>query len=640
LYKNYQLCKNTLEGILAIDFFLAKSLCFSINQQYDDLLFHSIMATSQALRNGHSCLKIECESEKRNWANSKTSNDAEQVIKDSGFLFPTTEQWHHYLVKINIGPNDNQPLVYDYKRLYLRRYWLFEVELSVIINKLMINQLAFDIRQGKKILDLLFTQKTTSGNNTEIDWQKVAVANALGKQFTIIAGGPGTGKTYTVTKLLAALQALSDNSLKIALLAPTGKAAQRLNESIQKAKSSMQEQQLISFVTLSTIPDTASTIHRLLGVKTGSHNFRFNKDKLLPYDVLLIDETSMIDLPLMSRLLTAIKDNCRVIMLGDADQLPPVAAGSILSDLIPIRTPSYSKFNSQQLGQLTGYDIADSNQSFDYLSVLQKSHRFDGIGEIGQLATLVINGEIHPGWHFLQQANKQIELVEPQMINHHMDKLIEQYYVPLFSPDLQLNQAFDLLSRFRFLVVTRLGEYGLNYINEYVENYLLKNNYIKENKECYPGRPIMVTKNHYQLGLFNGDIGLLWLNKQGQLYAVFPLSIQEAKYESNQGIQQSDSDVSAYDDYNAYRWLNLGRLPTVETVYAMTIHKTQGSEFSYVALILPTQDSPILSRELLYTGITRASKQLTICAHRPVWELAVERKIRRYSGLQQRIFSS
>jgi len=145
-----------------------------------------------------------------------------------------------------------------------------------------------------------------------------------------------------------------------------------------------------------------------------------------------------------------------------------------------------------------------------------------------------------------------------------------------------------------------------------------------------------VTKNHYQVGLYNGDIGLLWLNKQGQLYAVFPQVIQESTQELE---AQTDTDVTKSEDFNHFRWLNLGRLPAVETVYAMTIHKTQGSEFSHVGLILPQQDSPILSRELLYTGITRASKKLTICSDRPVWELAVKQRIRRYSGLQQHIFS-
>jgi len=617
VYKSFQQCKDKLEGVLSIDFFLARLLCRSISNDTEDLLFHSIMATSEALRNGHSCLKIKCEAEKLYWARNEVNKETDKC----GYLFPSTDCWDSYLSGCNISAEDNHPLVYDHNRLYLRRYWQFEVELGEIIKQLIANNIIINLSQAKQIIDQLFIHNPNSENSSEIDWQKIAVANALSKQFTIIAGGPGTGKTYTVTKLLAALQALSENKLSIAMVAPTGKAAQRLNESIQKSKSILQNQQLISIETLQSIPDTASTLHRLLGVISNSHNFRYNREKKLPFDCILIDETSMIDLPLMCRLLRAVKEDCRIIMLGDADQLPPVAAGSILSDLIPISKPSYSASNSQQLNQITGFDIPIAEKSYDYLTVLQKSHRFDGVGEIGQLAKLVINGEIDQSWNLLQQAKAQIQRVELQSIYSSIDSLIEQYYVPLFSASLNISDAFELLNQFRFLVVTRLGEQGLIKINEYIELYLLNNGYIKENKEFYPGRPIMVTSNHYQLGLYNGDIGVLWLNKHKQLYAVFP-----------QTSESSDTDDS-------YRWLSLGRLPAVETVYAMTIHKTQGSEFSHVALILPEQDSPILSQELLYTGITRASNKLTIFTDKLVWKLAVKHKISRYSGLKQRVFS-
>lgn len=615
MYKNFQQCKDKLDGIQSIDFFLARLVCRSINKEVEDkkddnLLFHSIMATSQALRNGHTCLKIDRESGKLNW----TTNATDRETGNKGYLFPTTADWHKYLLECKIAPDNNHPLVYDYNRLYLRRYWQFEVELSTVIKKLIDKNFPLDINHGKKIIDQLFLQNSTPVNNSEPDWQKIAVANALGKQFTIIAGGPGTGKTYTVTKLLAALLALSDNHLKIAMVAPTGKAAQRLNESISKTKSLLQKQQLISQKTLQRIPDSASTLHRLLGVKTNSHNFHYNNEKKLPFDILLIDETSMIDLPLMCRLLRAIKKDCRVILLGDADQLPPVAAGSILADLMVKKITCYSQSNSQQLNKLTGFDIPIAKESYDYLTVLQKSHRFDGFGEIGQLARLVINGKAEPGWNLLQQAKKQITIVKHQAANLSIDNLIEQYYVPLFSSSLELTQAFECLNQFRFLVVTRSGGQGVSTINNYIEDYLLKNKYIKEAKEFYPGRPIMVAKNNYLVGLYNGDIGLLWLNGQGQLYAVFP--------ESN--------------DTDSFRWLSLGRLPAVETVYAMTIHKTQGSEFSHAALILPQYDSPVLSRELLYTGITRASSKLTIYSDKSIWELAVKRKIKRYSGLKQR----
>ena len=646
MYKTFQQCQKTLEGVQSIDFFLARQLCQAMQceeqVQPSDLLFHTIMATSHALRNGHSCLKLDEEVEAVYW-------DSPEQDK-SGYQFPALDEWQKHLSASAVSPDDNQPLVYEQSRLYLRRYWQFEEELGTAIRTLIERHSSLDIARGRSVLEQLFPQENNSEQNTELDWQKIAVANALGRQFTIIAGGPGTGKTFTVTRLLAALQTLSENSLRITMVAPTGKAAQRLNESIQKAKSSLQTDQLASDETLQSIPDTASTLHRLLGVKPGSHNFRYNENKHLPFDVILVDEISMIDLPLMSRLIRAVDPQCRIIMLGDADQLPSVAAGSVLADLAPRQVPGYSKSNSKLLSELTGFDIPVLEQSMnpvnetcltlDHLTVLQKSHRFDGGGEIGQLAGQVIGGDAVRSWDLLEQGKKQIELVQSESINQWIEQLVEQYYVPLFASvdtaskdisnaektQLSVIQAFEQLNKFRFLAATRLGEQGVSQINDYIEQYLRSRGLITSANEFYPGRPIMVTENHYHVGLFNGDTGLLWINEQGKLQAAFPQKKQQSQ--DNTDLIESDS----------VRWLSLGRLPAVETVYAMTIHKTQGSEFGHIALVLPEQDSPILSRELLYTGITRASSQLSVWADKSIWKLGVRRQVQRYSGLSWRVF--
>jgi len=646
MYKTFQQCQKTLEGVQSIDFFLARQLCQAIQSdeqvQPSDLLFHTIMATSQALRNGHSCLKLDEEAEAVYWDNPEQDK--------SGYQFPALDEWHKYLSASAVSPDDNQPLVYEQSRLYLRRYWQFEEELGTAIRTLIERRSSLDIARGRSVVEQLFPQKENSEKYIELDWQKIAVANALGRQFTIIAGGPGTGKTFTVTRLLSALQTLSEKTLRITMVAPTGKAAQRLNESIQNAKSSLQKNQLASDETLQSIPDTASTLHRLLGVKPGSHNFRYNENKHLPFDVIVVDEISMIDLPLMSRLIRAVDQSCRIIMLGDADQLPSVAAGSVLADLAPRQVPGYSKATSRQLSELTGFDIPILEQSMnpvnetcltlDHLTVLQKSHRFDGSGEIGQLAGQVIGGDAERSWDLLAQGKEQIELVQSESIKQWIERLVEQYYVPLFANEdaanndiskrektqLSVNQAFKQLNKFRFLAATRLGEQGVSRINDYIEQYLRSRGLITAANEFYPGRPIMVTENHYHVGLFNGDTGLLWINAQEKLQAAFPQKKQQSK--DNTDLIESDS----------LRWLSLGRLPAVETVYAMTIHKTQGSEFAHIALVLPEQDSPILSRELLYTGITRASSQLSIWADKSIWKLGVRRQVQRYSGLSWRVF--
>ncbi|MCP3852267.1 MAG: exodeoxyribonuclease V subunit alpha [Gammaproteobacteria bacterium] len=626
MYKNYQHCQKQLDGIESIDFYLARQLCKALSREQDELLFHSIMATSQALRNGHTCLKLNEdspeESESLYWHNQDEGK--------SGYLFPILEEWHQHLHAIELIPDAKHPLVYEDHRLYLRRYWQFENELgcavSELINDQLISSSAFNMEQARDIIDGLFP-KTKINPSDELDWQKIAVANALIKRFTIIAGGPGTGKTFTVTKVLTALQSLYGNTLNIAMVAPTGKAAQRLNESIQKAKSFLRQDKLAAQETLDSIPDTASTLHRLLGVIPGSHNFRFHEKKPLSFDVILVDEVSMIDLPLMSRLIRALKENCRIIMLGDADQLPSVAAGSVLADLALQQIPAYGKDSSEKLSLLTGFKIPvlqeDKNSiNLDHLTVLQKSHRFDGVGEIGQLARLVIKGQDLKSWDYLQQAREQIKQVDNEFFKQWIEQMTEQYYVPLlenssgsyndFNSQI-LMDTFQKLTQFRLLAATRLGEQGIDRINEIVELTLSNKGLIPSGSEFYPGRPIMVTENNYNVGLYNGDTGLLWNNNQGKLQAVF---------------QESES----------LKWLSLGRLPKVETVYAMTIHKTQGSEFAHVALVLPEKDSLILSRELLYTGITRASKQLSVWAEETVWTIGVKRKVQRNSGLTQRVF--
>ncbi len=624
MYKCLNDCQNQLEGIQAIDYFLAREICKTQKLNADNgLLFHSIILTAQALREGHSCLNIDAKAtldqETLYWHNPETDH--------AGYTLPDVNQWHKKLSSLAITKDDKQPLVYENHRLYLRRYWQFEQELATYIKALIKKQdepfnpffkQPFKQEQAKQVLKQLFPCANIDrniNNSIEIDWQKVAVANALIHPFTMIVGGPGTGKTFTVTKVLAALQILSDTPLKIAMLAPTGKAAQRLNESIQKAKFDLYQNKIVNEQILESIPDNASTVHRLLGVIPGSNNFRYHQAYHLPYDVLLVDEISMIDLPLMTRLMRAVPSHCKIIMLGDADQLPSVAAGSILADLAPRQSPAYSHQSALLLNELTGFKLAvlqDNTPNLDHLCILQKSYRFDGKGEIGQLAKQVIKGKATQSWNYLQSGQQQIHYIADKTFEQWLNNKVEKYYYPLFDQNSSIEEGFECLSHFRFLAATRLGEQGVININDLVEQALRNKGLISTKNEFYPGKPVMVTENHYNVGLYNGDTGLLWLNTEGKLYAVF---------------QEKDK----------MRWLSLGRLPKVETVYAMTIHKTQGSEFKHVALVLPERDSLVLSRELLYTGITRASQQLSVFADKAIFKLAVNRKVQRYSGLEEKV---
>jgi len=606
MYKHLQACQAVLHGIESIDFFLAQQICRALNARNDALLFHSVVAISAVLRDGHSCLNLEALAGDELWEDEETGR--------LGFKFPKVDEWMAHLADLDISPEAGHPIVFQQQRLYLRRYWQFENEAADQLRTLLDQTEAVDLPQGRALLDELFSINPMGDPSTaETDWQKVAVANALARNFTIIAGGPGTGKTYTVTRLLVALQRLHHKQLKIALVAPTGKAAQRLSESIRSSLQQMNSAGQIDAETLVAIPDSASTLHRLLGVKRHSNCFRHDEKNPLNLDLLLVDEVSMIDLPLMTRLLRAMPDHARLVLLGDADQLPSVAAGSVLADLAPRPHSGYSGKNSVNLTALTGYSLPVSEKAHDHLTLLQKGRRFDGEGGIGVLASHVIAGDADASWNLLNGDEEQISRVTRTDFNGWLIELVRRYYLPVLQAE-SVEAAFTALARFRFLTATRVGPTGVEQINEIIENYLRAHEVIEGLSGHYHGRPIMVTENHYGVGLFNGDVGLLWRNDAGHLLAAF---------------QQADGEI---------RWISPGRLPKLESVYAMTIHKTQGSEFEHVTLILPEQGSPILSRELLYTGITRASKQFTLWGTESVWRLAVTHRIKRYSGLAERVF--
>lgn len=607
MYRHLQAFQVALQGVEPIDFYLAQQICNALSKTDDELLFHSIVATSEALRQGHTCLNLPALAEQTLWRDDE--------LDKPGVVLPSLDEWSTHLEGLNIAPDSGHPLVFENDRLYLRRYWQFETEVAMHLNQLLAMNVELDLELGRNILDNLFPpSKDGQDDANELDWQKVAVANALGRAFTVIAGGPGTGKTYTVTRLLVALQQLNQNSLKISLVAPTGKAAQRLGESIQGALIQLKEAGKLNSETFESIPDAASTLHRLLGVRRDSNNFRHDEKNPLSLDLLLVDEVSMIDLPLMARLMRAMPTGARLIMLGDADQLPSVAAGSVLADLAPKPHKGYSQQNSARLKRLTGYPLPVSETAQDHLTLLIKSRRFEGEGGIGLFANRVIAGDAKGSWDLIKSGGNQLELVEQSSFIDWLMQLVHRYYLPVLQAE-SIDQAFRALSRFRFLTGTRVGPTGVEQLNILIEDYLRTHGYIDRNTGHYPGRPIMVTENHYGIGLFNGDIGLLWRNESGRLLAAFQ--------EGEDGI----------------RWVSPGRLPRVESVYAMTIHKTQGSEFEHVVMILPDKESMVFSRELLYTGITRASKRFTLRGDESVWGAAIDNRMQRYSGLQSRFFS-
>ena len=682
-YANFNRARQQIAGILAIDYYFAKELSKTIrlSQTSDDFnqvsFFHLLLALSESLREGHSCLPLKSLADRC----FGFACDIDNVITHHGFTFSDLEQLTGMFASVDLSPEKLEAIVFHQDKLYLRRYFNFEYELSLAINNRLTQTSALSVQTITNCVQQLFPQTAVQDSAQanvkanvkaevkEIDWQKIAVANALNKNFSVIAGGPGTGKTYTVTKLLAALvllhqqehhqeqhhQEQKGQQLNIALVAPTGKAAQRLSESI--GNTVQQFRSLIPDIVLDDIPTQAQTIHRLLGVIPNNPNFRHHQDNLLAVDVLLIDEVSMVDLALLTRVFRALPAHCKVILLGDADQLPSVAAGSVLSDIAPRPHPGYSRENTQYLAEVSKCEIFARKQleakknakqaPADHITYLTKSRRFDDHGGIGKIANAVIKGQSSESWQLLVDAKStdvestviesdisigkafdeqdQLSLLTSEPVSW-LPPLVNRYYLPLFSSS-DVGNAFKLLSRFRILCATRKGDYGVENINELVKNYFVEQGLISSSANLYHAKPIMISENDYRLGLYNGDIGLIWRNDAGHLMAVF-------EDMSNKSIKNQNAEpANIQTNEQSYKWIMPSRLPSYESVYAMTIHKTQGSEFEHVAMILPTQtDNKLLSRELLYTGITRAKKMLSISSNSGVWHHGVEAKVQRDSG--------
>jgi exodeoxyribonuclease V alpha subunit len=559
-------------GLEAVDRFLAIQLCDSLGSQCA-IMQHLIMALSRALRNGHSCLPLATIAGQTVW--SSPAETTTGMAAAPGYTFDTMAVLMDSAQGYAITARDAAPLVLENGRLYLRRYWQYEQQVAQqLLQRMQVHQLS-EAQQltADGVLATLFSEPL----EPQVNWQAQAVKEALVRQVSVISGGPGTGKTYTVARLLLALQAVHQTPLTIAMAAPTGKAKQRLVESINYAKSELLAQG-IDETLIASIPHTAHTLHGLLGLRPNSHEARHHKGNPLAIDLLLVDEVSMVDLPMMSRLLDALPPYCKLVLVGDAEQLPSVAAGSILADI-----PSSA------------------------ISYLHKSHRFDGQGGIGLLAHDVMHNKAQASWHLLS-THKDLSLITEADFQTWLEQMCDQYFVPLLRAK-TLDEAFVCLNQFRILAATRQGDMGVEGLNVQVERILSRRLSQVKWGQHYHGKPVMVTKNHHGLGLFNGDIGIVWAEATGQLNVYFLQSEQVRK-------------------------VNVGLLQDLDTVYAMTIHKTQGSEFDHVALVVAPQAERLLSSQLLYTAITRAKMTCSIKVSEAVWCKAVGNKTQRWSGLR------
>lgn len=465
------------------------------------------------------------------------------------------------------------PLVLEDKRLYLYRYWWDEYRLAQAIK-----QLNRHIPSTLADVDL---QQLSVGTHPQ---QAQAIKVALQSGFTLITGGPGTGKTFTLVRILIAL--LQQNSqLTVALAAPTGKAAARMQEALRQSLAQLPVAQQL----LKALPQTAFTLHRLLGMGHGTQP-KFNAQQPLPYDLIIVDEASMIDLRMASQLLTAISPNARLILLGDANQLAAVEAGAVLAELNKAQTLSQSRVH------------------------LTQSQRFGG--QIGQLAEAVCRGDTLTVTQLIEQSSDELNYAPLEQVESLAKKLFIGYqaFAQALKSKTDIVDLLKLFDDFRVLCAVREGSYGVNALNQRLSLLLQKELAQKEDPLAvwYHGRPVMVTQNDYSLDVFNGDIGIT-LEEEDGFYVYFPARDTPTKR------------VSA------------ARLAHSETALALTIHKSQGSEFKQVAVVLPKEESPILTRQLLYTGITRAKKQIQLWALKPILLKTIEQETKRASGLHLKV---
>jgi exodeoxyribonuclease V alpha subunit len=538
---------------------------------------------------------------------------------------PPADQWLAALRGAPVvgQPGDFAPLILDPAgRLYLYRYWDYEGQLAA--EMLRRRQPAAPpiaeepLRQG---LARLFDSPPPA---TGADWQRIAAAVAVLQPLCILSGGPGTGKTTTVVRILALLleqaQTLDPpRHLRIALAAPTGKAAVRLQESIRAARQRLP----VTPEVRAAIPDQVSTLHRLLGGTPDSVYFRHGRDNPLPVEVLVLDEASMVDIALMTKLLWALPPDARLLLLGDKDQLASVEAGAVLGELCA-GAEGFSEPFRQRLERLTGQPIPAPGEATsplaDCVVTLRHSYRFAGGGGIGRLAQAINQGDAE-GCRRLLEAGDTPELTLAEGRREPASHAADHYadYLERLRAGAGPAELFEGFHAFRCLCALREGPSGVVGLNQAIEGELERRGLIDPSHRWYPGRPLMITRNDYNLRLFNGDIGLVLPDPAaaGRLVACFP------RTEANPGSGAGDP----------WRRLLPSRLPPHESCYAMTVHKSQGSEFDRVLLVLPEHDAPLLTRELLYTAVTRARLGLLLHGDPAALEGMVRRPTRRSSGL-------
>ncbi len=629
----------------------------------------AVAMLSRARADGHACLDL------RTVAGTVFPSPTTETVRT--ITCPDIESWVNALRATAVvgAPGEFKPLILDQAgRLYLHRYWEYEAALANELQRRASAQTTEpSAKTLAKLLDKLFPRTTEAD---EPDWQRIAVQVAVQRQLCVITGGPGTGKTWTLVRILALLIELTNQKpIQIAVAAPTGKAAARLQEEIRKAKLQLTSPEAVK----AQLPERAMTIHRLLGASRDATSFRFNRTNPLPFDVVAVDETGMVDLALMARLVDALVPQAKLILLGDKDQLASVEPGAVLGDICAGLDQAVIQRRAKWVANAVGDPRPTKNSLAlaECIVQLQKNYRFSSQSQIYRLSQAVNAGDAARAIKILGEnvASAECAVTWVQLPGYtEMKTVLKERLLAGFAEYFAAQtpaDALSALSKFRVLCALREGPFGIVQINRLAEQIFEEAGLVTLTGPFYVRRAVMITRNDYNIQLFNGDVGVILPSQEkpghtnasnGSKHGAietrhFPQATQPvmctqhcvsdivAKADNGRGracleVSHEKLDVRAFfaGTDGSLRAVLPTRLPEHQTAYAITVHKSQGSEFDHVLMIMPDRDVPLLTRELIYTAITRARKTVEIWATEPVLVAAIERRTTRSSGLRDALW--
>jgi exodeoxyribonuclease V alpha subunit len=590
----------------------------------------SVAILSQQMTEGHVCVPIEDQSLNlifNRYREAHTAATADPQTEEQGLIgaddFPSAALLRKALLQsslVGAAEEPISPLVLDgSNRLYFHRFWSCEQDVfHLLAKRFKHGATSIPADWFQKTLDSLRQQhgKISGASSSKSSHQ--GIRNALTHLFSIITGGPGSGKTTITLQILAMAILFSEQQGKsapqIGLLAPTGKAAARLNNAITRG---MRDSNWSSDL-LAQIPTEASTIHRALSTYRARRHHGEGFNSLLPYDLLIVDEASMVDLQLMQRLLCSLREDASLVLLGDKDQLSPVAIGNVFADLC--RGSAAVTSGPEPVANDTNPSIIrtegrGSAPQFTAFVELQESYRFSNTHGIGLLADAILKGDKSAAGDLLLDDQVQEVSLITLSNSAFFESLVFEYFGKMHDAT-DLHKAQAQFDKFRILCPYKEGPWGVTGINRTVENLLASQGLIDGQIEYYKYRPLLFLENHYELGLFNGDIGLV----------------------AESGSAGSGARVYCPDSGDQNRYFSQNGLPRHETSYGQSIHKSQGSEFDTVAIMIPDLRSRFLSRELLYTAVTRAKERVFIFSSLDKVCAAIGSKSWRRSGLHDYIW--